>query len=169
MKLRSGGRNCPGSRSTRNIDSKPMKGAPHWRTSSEGGRSCSYITSCSGPDYKAGCPSCSAIADGFNGIYIHLANHDVMFWAISRAPLAQLNEYKKRMGWTFPWASSFGSDFNFDFDASFTEEQQREGIEYNYQREEPAAEIPSRSTPDGPTLFAAMSGTDVNTYTRERP
>ena len=55
-----------------------------------------------GPDYKAGCPSCSAIADGFNGIAIHLANHDVMFWAISRAPLKQLNEYKKRMGWTFP-------------------------------------------------------------------
>jgi predicted dithiol-disulfide oxidoreductase (DUF899 family) len=54
-----------------------------------------------GPDYKAGCPSCSAIADGFNGIAIHLANHDVMFWAISRAPLTQLNEYEKRMGWTF--------------------------------------------------------------------
>jgi predicted dithiol-disulfide oxidoreductase (DUF899 family) len=91
-----------------------------------------------GPDYKAGCPSCSAIADGFNGIAIHLANHDVVFWAISRAPLAQLNEYKKRMGWTFPWASSAGSDFNFDFDASFTEEQQRKGIEYNYRREPPS-------------------------------
>ena len=90
-----------------------------------------------GPDYKAGCPSCSAIADGFNGIAIHLINHDVMFWAVSRAPLAKLQEYKKRMGWTFPWASSFGSDFNFDFDVSFTPEQQREGIEYNYEREEP--------------------------------
>src|SRR5467141_3525594 len=96
-----------------------------------------------GPDYKAGCPSCSAIADGFNGIAIHLANHDVMFWAVSRAPLAKLNEYKKRMGWTFPWASSFGSDFNFDFDTSFTPEQQREGIEYNYEREEPMADIKS--------------------------
>src|SRR6201997_4364526 len=85
-----------------------------------------------GPDYKAGCPSCSAIADGFNGIAVHLANHDVMLWAVSRAPLAKLNEYKKRMGWTFPWASSFGSDFNFDFDVSFTEVQQRKGIEYNY-------------------------------------
>jgi predicted dithiol-disulfide oxidoreductase (DUF899 family) len=90
-----------------------------------------------GPDYKAGCPSCSAIADGFNGIAIHLANHDVMFWAISRAPLAQLNEYKKRMGWTFPWASSANTDFNFDFNVSFTEEQQRKGIEYNYRREPP--------------------------------
>ena len=127
-----------------------------------------------GPDYKAGCPSCSAIADGFNGIAIHLANHDVMFWAISRAPLAQLNEYEKRMGWTFPWASSFGSDFNFDFDVSFTEEQQRKGIEYNYRREPPmespgnAAPL-SSSAPEGPTEFAAASGTDVDTYTRERP
>ena len=127
-----------------------------------------------GPDYNAGCPSCSAIADGFNGFAVHLANHDVMLWAVSRAPLAKLQEYKKRMGWTFPWASSFGSDFNFDFNTSFTPEQQREGIEYNYEREEPMesrGEAPklSRSAPDGPTKFAAASGTDVNTYTRERP
>jgi predicted dithiol-disulfide oxidoreductase (DUF899 family) len=127
-----------------------------------------------GPDYKAGCPSCSAIADGFNGIAIHLVNHDVMFWAISRAPLAQLNEYKRRMGWTFPWASSFGSDFNFDFDVSFTEDQQRNGIEYNYRREPPMdllgkAPPLSSSAPEGPTEFAAASGTDVDTYTRERP
>jgi len=61
-----------------------------------------------GPDYTAGCPSCSAIADGYNGIVTHLANHDVMFWTISRAPLPKLQEYKERMGWTFPWASSFG-------------------------------------------------------------
>jgi len=122
-----------------------------------------------GPDYKAGCPSCSAIADGFNGFAVHLANHDVMLWAVSRAPLVQLQAYKQRMGWIFPWASSAGSDFNSDFNVSFTEEQQREeGIEYNYEREQPL-EIPSRSTPDGPTTFAAMSGTDVATYTRERP
>ena len=93
-----------------------------------------------GPDYKAGCPSCSAIADGFNGVAVHLANHDVMLWAVSRAPLAKLQAYKQRMGWTFPWASSLGSDFNFDFDASFTAEQQREGIEYNYRREPALAE-----------------------------
>jgi predicted dithiol-disulfide oxidoreductase (DUF899 family) len=127
-----------------------------------------------GPDYKAGCPSCSAIADGFNGIAVHLANHGAMFWAISRAPLAQLNKYKKRMGWTFPWASSANTDFNFDFNVSFTEEQQRKGIEYNYRREPPSessGEAPklSRSAPDGPTEFAAASGTDVDTYTRERP
>jgi len=119
------------------------------------------------------------IADGFNGFTVHLANHDVMLWAVSRAPLAKLQAYKRRMGWTFPWASSHGSDFNFDFNVSFSEEQQREGgIEYNYRREaarqsrggeRPDAEIPSRSTPDGPTRFAAMSGTDVATFTRERP
>ena len=86
-----------------------------------------------GPDYAAGCPSCSAIADGFNGIAVHLANHDVMLWAVSRAPLAKLQAYKRRMGWTFPWASSHAGDFNFDFNVSFTEEQQRKGgIEYNY-------------------------------------
>jgi predicted dithiol-disulfide oxidoreductase (DUF899 family) len=122
-----------------------------------------------GPDYTAGCPACSAIADGFNGIAVHLANHDVMLWAVSRAPLTQLQEYKRRMGWTFPWASSSGTDFNFDFDVSFTPEQQREGIEYNYQREEPLAKIPSRSASEGSSVFAAMSGTDMLTYTRERP
>ena len=92
-----------------------------------------------GPDYTAGCPTCSAIADGFNGFVVHLANHDVMLWAVSRAPLAKLQAYKRRMGWSFPWASSFGSDFNYDFNVSFTEEQQREGdIEYNYRAKESA-------------------------------
>ena len=131
-----------------------------------------------GPDYKAGCPSCSAIADGFNGSVVHLANHDVTLSAVSRAPLAKLQAYKQRMGWTFPWASSFGGDFNFDFSVSFTEQQQREGgIEYNYRQEapvrarpdpQPEAEIPSWSRPDDMTI-AAMSGTDMATYTRERP
>src|SRR5947208_9854690 len=105
-----------------------------------------------GPDYTAGCPSCSAIADGLNGFVVHLANHDVTLSAVSRAPLAKLQAYKRRMGWTFPWASSLGSDFNFDFQAAYTEEQQREGIEYNYRREAawqsrggkgPADKIPS--------------------------
>jgi len=121
-----------------------------------------------GPDYSAGCPACSAIADGFNGFVVHLANHDVMLWAISRAPLAKLQAYRRRMGWTFPWASAFGSDFNDDFSVHFTEDQQREsGIEYNYRREKPAANIPS--TADGGGTFAAMTGTDVATYMRERP
>jgi predicted dithiol-disulfide oxidoreductase (DUF899 family) len=122
-----------------------------------------------GPDYTAGCPSCSAIADGFNGFEVHLKNHDVMLWAVSRAPLAKLQEFKRRMGWTFPWASSADGEFNSDFSASFTEEEQRKGIDYNYEREEPVAPISSRSTSDGASKFAAMCGTDVNTYIRERP
>ncbi len=123
-----------------------------------------------GPDYTAGCPACSAIADGFNGFVTHLANHDVMLWAVSRAPLAKLQAYERRMGWTFPWASSFGGDFNPDFNVYFTEEQQREGgIEYNYQREPPMEPMPSRTAADGSAKNAAMTGTDVATYTRERP
>jgi predicted dithiol-disulfide oxidoreductase (DUF899 family) len=121
-----------------------------------------------GPDYTAGCPSCSAIADGFNGCAVHLANHDVMLWAVSRAPLAKLSAYKRRMRWTFPWASSLGSEFNFDFGVSFTQEEQREGIEYNYEREEG---VPlTTSSQQGPVAeMAATTGTDVATYTRERP
>jgi len=128
-----------------------------------------------GPDYTAGCPSCSAIADGFDGFVVHLANHDVMLWAISRAPLAKLQAYKRRMGWTFPWASSRVCDFNPDFSVGFTEEQQREGgIEYNYRREAPFAVsgIGDSLTKRGESPvadIAATTGTDVATYTRERP
>jgi predicted dithiol-disulfide oxidoreductase (DUF899 family) len=120
-----------------------------------------------GPDYKAGCPSCSAIADGFEGIAVHLANHDVMLWAVSRAPLAKLQVYKQRMGWTFPWASSLGGDFNFDFNVSITEQQQREGgVEYNYRR---GAALRSQSDAGPVAEMAAMTGTDVATYRRDRP
>jgi predicted dithiol-disulfide oxidoreductase (DUF899 family) len=123
-----------------------------------------------GPDYTAGCPACSSIADGFNGFAVHLAHHDVMFSAVSRAPLAKLQGYKRRMGWTFPWASAFGSDFNFDFSVGFTEEQQREkGIEYNYRREPPMPPRPERKEGNGAATFATMSGTDPATFTRERP
>jgi len=119
-----------------------------------------------GPDYSAGCPSCSAIADGFNGFAVHLANHDVMLWAISRAPHAKLQAFRQRMGWTFPWASSFDSDFNWDFSMSLTEEQQREGgTEYNY-RPQPAYTPPKGS---GPNIGAQVTGTDPATYARERP
>src|SRR5579884_704496 len=118
-----------------------------------------------GPDYAAGCPSCSAIADGFDGFAIHLANHDVMLWAVSRAPLAKLQAYKRRMGWAFPWASSLGSDFNFDFNVSLSAEQQRAGeIEYNYRRSPNPASIPRAVA-----RFAAACGTDSPTYWRERP
>ena len=132
-----------------------------------------------GPDFTAGCPSCSSIADGFNGIAVHLANHDVMLGAVSRAPLAKLQAYKSRMGWTFPWASSFGSDFNADFAVGFTVEQQRDGgIEYNYRREKPMrVPLDGKKTQDWKLRggdspveqIAAMAGTDVPTFTRERP
>lgn len=125
-----------------------------------------------GPDYTAGCPSCSAIADGFDGFVVHLANHDVTLCAVSRAPLAKLKEYKQRMEWTFPWASSLSSNFNHDFNVWFTEEQQREGdIEYNYQRE-PVFEWRADREGGGEKAeaqFAAMCGTDTPTYHRDRP
>jgi predicted dithiol-disulfide oxidoreductase (DUF899 family) len=124
-----------------------------------------------GPDYKAGCPSCSAIADGFNGIAVHLANHDVMLWAVSRAPLAKLQAYKRRLGWTFPWASSVGGDFNFDFNVSFTADDEHEGVNYNYQREKVFEWRPSQEGGGARAedQFAAMCGTDAATYHRDRP
>jgi predicted dithiol-disulfide oxidoreductase (DUF899 family) len=117
-----------------------------------------------GPEYTGGCPACSAVADGFNGFAAHLENHDVGMIAVSRAPISALQAYKRRMGWTFTWASSLNSDFNYDFNTSFTEGQQRSGsVEYNYST--------LGTTPDseGPRKFAAMTGTDVLTYTREAP
>jgi predicted dithiol-disulfide oxidoreductase (DUF899 family) len=128
-----------------------------------------------GPDYTAGCPSCSSIADGFNGFSIHLENHDVMLWAVSRAPLAKLAAFKRRMGWTFPWASSYGGTFNADFNVYFTEAQQQTGgVEYNYRREAPAPKPEPRAgktvQDEGPVAqFAATTGTDVATFIRERP
>jgi predicted dithiol-disulfide oxidoreductase (DUF899 family) len=122
-----------------------------------------------GPEYSGGCPACSAIADGFNGFAVHLEHHDVAMIAVSRAPIAALQAYKRRMGWTFTWASSLGSDFNYDFNTSFTEEQQRTGsVDYNYRA------LSTISDPGGGRLkskrageFAAMTGTDIPTYTRE--
>jgi predicted dithiol-disulfide oxidoreductase (DUF899 family) len=119
-----------------------------------------------GPEFAAGCPSCSSIADSFDGFAIHLANHDVTLCAVSRAPLTKLQAYKQRMGWKFPWASSFGSDFNYDFHVSHTREQEAAGTaEYNF-----------RMTPRGAgeveewmTEYAARSGTDWATYCRESP
>jgi predicted dithiol-disulfide oxidoreductase (DUF899 family) len=122
-----------------------------------------------GPEYTAGCPACSAIADGFNGSVVHLENHDVAMWAVSRAPLDKLQAYKRRMGWSFPWASSYDSDFNFDFNVSVTEEQQREGnVEYNYRLVDRKAVFEAGA--DSPVAqVAAMTGTDTATYTREAP
>ena len=121
-----------------------------------------------GPDYTAGCPSCSTIADGFNGFVVHLANHDVTLSAVSRAPLAKLLAYKRRLGWTFPWASSLGSDFNFDFNVSFSEEAQRTGaVEYNYERSGHAMDL--APAPEPVARLAATCGTDAPTYSRDRP
>jgi len=138
-----------------------------------------------GPDYKTGCPSCSSIANGFNGIVDDLAKHDVSFFAVSRAPLEKLQTYKQLKGWSFPWASSFGTDFNFDFNVAFTEEQQLSGgIKYNFRRE-PAWQISESSKDNAPEglltkdqkggeigpvdRYASITGTDSRTYTRERP
>jgi predicted dithiol-disulfide oxidoreductase (DUF899 family) len=119
-----------------------------------------------GPDFTAGCPSCSAIADGFNGSVVHLANHDVTLCAVSRAPIEKLQAYKRRMGWTFPWASSFGSDFNYDFQAAYTEEQQRSGlVEYNFRTLDVRPSLEAGEEAE----IAAGLGTDWATYTREAP
>jgi len=121
-----------------------------------------------GPDWAAGCPSCSAIADGFQGIVVHLANHDVTLTAVSRAPLAKLLAYRRRMGWSFPWASSLGDDFNFDFNVAFTEEQQREGsVEYNYRRRGHAMDL--TPPPEPVAQIAASCGTDAPSFARDRP
>jgi predicted dithiol-disulfide oxidoreductase (DUF899 family) len=135
-----------------------------------------------GPDYTAGCPSCSAIADGFNGSAVHLANHDVTLSAVSRAPLAKLDAYKRRMGWSFPWASSYGSDFNFDFGVAHTKEEWEAGaVAYNFGSEDlrPAAgeegnfgEIdlrPPAGQQDYTNAFNESVGTDWETYRREGP
>jgi len=121
-----------------------------------------------GPDWKAGCPSCSSIADGFNGFVVHLQHHDVAFSAVSRAPLQKLQAYKQRMGWTFPWASSQDSDFNFDFDVSITEEQQRAGdSQYNFTR---GRSLTKEDTLPAPVVaFGKSCGVDARTYVRDRP
>lgn len=127
-----------------------------------------------GPDYAAGCPHCSAIADGFNGFWLHLANHDVMFWAVSRAAFEKVQAFKQRMGWTFPWASSYNNDFNYDFNVSFTKEQQRTGnLEYNYNKGNVSSkqnDIDSTdNVPEEGKKIAAATGTDWATFTREAP
>jgi predicted dithiol-disulfide oxidoreductase (DUF899 family) len=122
-----------------------------------------------GPDYEAGCPSCSAIADGFNGSVVHLANHDVTLCAVSRAPLAKLQAYKQRMGWSFPWASSSESDFNYDFHVTHTtEEWQSGGVEYNFRTVD--LRLPETGE-ENPFVAAITSsvGTDWPTYRTEGP
>jgi predicted dithiol-disulfide oxidoreductase (DUF899 family) len=127
-----------------------------------------------GPDYDAGCPSCSSIADSFDGCATHLANHDVMFWAVSRGPLEKLQAFKERMGWSFPWASSAHSDFNYDYGVSFTDEQQRTGdIDYNFSASgmtsrENEIETSASVTSEG-TKIAGQCGVEWSTYAQEAP
>ena len=120
-----------------------------------------------GPDYVAGCPSCSAIADSFDSVAVHLMNHDVSFCAVSRASLEKLQAYKTRMGWKFPWVSSAPGDFNFDFNVSFTVEAQKQGsIEYNYKR---GGHVMDLKNPPAPLVqFAATCGTDAASFVRDR-
>jgi predicted dithiol-disulfide oxidoreductase (DUF899 family) len=99
-----------------------------------------------GPDWEEGCKSCSFWADSFDGIPIHLNHRDVTFTAVSRAPLVKIEAYKQRMGWSFPWVSSYGGDFNYDFRVSFTEEQLAAGkVDYNYGLVEGEEELPGIS------------------------
>lgn len=118
------------------------------------------------PDWDAGCPHCSFWADNFDGIDVHLNQRDITFAAVSRAPLAKLEAYRRRMGWSFPWFSSQGSDFNFDFQASFTpDEMARQEAFYNYARREPEA-----SDREGVSVFYKDPGGGVfhtySTYAR---
>jgi len=118
-----------------------------------------------GPDYTAPCASCSMIADGFDGFWEHLANHDVMMVAVSRAPFEKLQAHKQKTGWTFPWVSSSRSDFNQDFFVGFTDEQQDSGYRYNYEEKDP---LPA-SMPAEPDSHAGMCGVDWRTFLKEMP
>ena len=122
-----------------------------------------------GPDYTSGCPSCSAIADGFNGFAPHLENHDVGMIAVSRAPIDALQAYRERMGWSFRWVSSLDSRFNFDFCTSITEEQQQSGsAEYNF-RTVDTSWVRTAGPESRAADHAVMTGTDIATYVREQP
>jgi predicted dithiol-disulfide oxidoreductase (DUF899 family) len=113
-----------------------------------------------GPDWDEGCPSCSFWADSFNGMVVHLAHRDVSLAAVSRAPYDKLAAYEKRMGWTFPWYSASGGDFNYDFHVSFTPEQQAAGAEYNFTTmEHPADEMPGLSA-----FITDLNGDVFHTY-----
>jgi predicted dithiol-disulfide oxidoreductase (DUF899 family) len=121
-----------------------------------------------GPDYTAGCPSCSAIADGFSGSAVHLANHDVTLCAVSRAPLAKIQAYKRRMGWGFPFASSHGGDFNLDFGVAHSKEEWEAGaVMYNFGQQDLRPAAGEKSSRDA--FCQSIVGTDWETYRREGP
>jgi len=118
------------------------------------------------PEWDEGCPSCSAVADGFDETQLHLQNHDVAFTAISRAPLEKLLAYRERMGWKFPWASSGRSQFNFDFNVSFTEQSVAGGQSYNFRPLEGWQMDPAHLPYEGPGMsaFVLSDGVVHHTY-----
>lgn len=118
-----------------------------------------------GPDWNEGCPSCSSVADGFDETHLHLQNHDVAFTAISRAPLPKLLAYRDRMGWSFPWASSGRSDFNFDFHVSFTEESVEHDASYNFRPLDAAQRDPAHLPAELPGMSAFAIDGDVVYHT----
>jgi predicted dithiol-disulfide oxidoreductase (DUF899 family) len=122
-----------------------------------------------GPAYDAGCPTCSAAADTFDGGVVHLNERDVTFVCVSRAPLEKLQAYQRRMGWSFPWVSSLQSDFNFDFGVSFTDEQQREGAEYNYRPVKLMSILETGVEAEAIEELATAVGTDLAGYLTELP
>ena len=113
-----------------------------------------------GPGWEEGCPSCSYLADHFDGAIVHLAHRDAAFVVVSRAPLAEIEAYKKRMGWQFRWVSSFGSDFNFDYRVSFREDQMGKDGDYNYERQE----IDSEEMPGASVFYKDAGGAIFHTY-----
>lgn len=118
------------------------------------------------PEWDEGCPSCSSVADGFDETHLHLQNHDVAFTAVSRAPLEKLLAYRDRMGWSFPWASSARTDFNFDFNVSFTEESVAKGQTHNFQPLDGWMLEPANLPFEGPGMsaFALDDGVVYHTY-----
>jgi predicted dithiol-disulfide oxidoreductase (DUF899 family) len=114
-----------------------------------------------GPGWEQGCPSCSFLADHFDGMIVHLTQRDVSFVAVSRGPLAQIEAFKQRMGWRFPWVSSYGSDFNYDFHVSFTPEEREKGnAYYNYA----SGGFPSEEGPGASVFYKDADGIIFHTY-----
>jgi predicted dithiol-disulfide oxidoreductase (DUF899 family) len=114
-----------------------------------------------GPSWEEGCPSCSFLGDHFDGSLVHLAHRDVTLTAVSRAPLPRIEAFQKRMGWRFPWASSYGSDFNYDFHVSFTKDEMATGkVYYNYQE----TEFPSEEGPGASVFYKDKTGAVFHTY-----
>jgi predicted dithiol-disulfide oxidoreductase (DUF899 family) len=114
-----------------------------------------------GPGWEQGCPSCSYMADHTDGMNVHLAHRDVTFIAVSRAPLEAIQRFRQRMGWQFPWVSSHGSDFNFDFAVSFTQEQLMSGaVDYNYGK----VQFPTEEAPGVSVFYKDDDGAVFHTY-----